>query len=70
MKKMITTTLLAATLLTTTVQADIATVWEEMKEAATSMLQDTPSVQKEVVAETVQKKEETTPKTEENTKES
>ncbi|HQR74707.1 MAG TPA: hypothetical protein PLH07_06410 [Sulfurovum sp.] len=70
MKKMITTTLLAATLLTTAVQADVATVWEEMKEAATSMLQDTPAVQKEVVAETVQKNDETTAKTEENTKES
>ncbi len=70
MKKMITTTLLAATLLTTTVQADVATVWEEMKEAATSMLQDTPAVQKEVAAETLQKNEDTAAKTEENTKES
>lgn len=70
MNKMITTTLLATTLLTTAVQADIATVWEEMKDAATTMLQDTPPAKKEVVAETAQKNDKDSAKAEENTKES
>ena len=70
MKKWFTTTMVAATLLITNVHANFDTVWEEMKEAATSMMQDTPAVQKDVVAETASSNEETTAKTEENTKES
>lgn len=72
MKKLITTTLAAAALLVTNVQANfnLDALLEEMKEAATSMMKDTPAVQKEGAVETAKSSEEATAKTEEHTKES